>query len=106
MKTMWKFIEPTRPKVWIAIIMWTYYWLVGKVDTSISFPVIGLLYPEYFSHIMETMLPQSEKLMALMGPNIAEVTNLSLAIHIAVGAVLGYVGACLIIFLFKNDKTI
>lgn len=103
---MWKFIEPTRPKVWIATILWAYYWLVGKVDTSISIPIIGLLYPDYFSHIMETMLPQSERLMTLMGPNISKVTNLSLAIHIAVGGVLGYLGACLIIFLFENDKTI
>jgi hypothetical protein len=101
---MWKFVEPTRPKVWIAIIMWTYYWLVGKIDTSISFPVISLLYPDYLSHMMETMLPQSEKLMALMGPDVVEVTNLSLAVHIAVAAVIGYVGACLIIFLFGKGK--
>jgi hypothetical protein len=106
MKNMWKFLEPTRPKVWIAIIMWTYFWLVGKIDISISFPIVSVLYPDYLSHLMATMLPESEKLISSMGPNAVEVTNLFLAVRIAVAGMLGYLGGCLIVFLFENDKAI
>ena len=106
MNTMWKFLEPTRPNVWIAIIMWTFYWLVGKIDSSISFPLVAIFYPDYVAHLMDTMLPQTQGLMELMGPNILEVTNLFLAVHIAVAAVLGYLGGCLIIFWFDKGKTL
>ena len=30
LKTMWDFLIPTRLKVWIAIVLWASFWLVGK----------------------------------------------------------------------------
>lgn len=106
MNTIWKFLEPTRPKVWIAIILWTFYWLVGKIDTSISFPLVAIFYPDYIRQMLEKMLPESQNLMATFSTNVIEVTNLFLAVHIAVAAVLGYVGGCLIIYLFNTGKVI
>ena len=90
--------------MWIAFILWSSYWLVGKVSASVAFPIVSVFYPDYLSHLMETMLPQSGNLMALMGPNVVEVTNLFLAVHIVVATVIGYLGACLIILLFKNSE--
>src|SRR5713226_246161 len=102
MKTMWDFLKPTRPKLWIAIVLWASYWLVGKIESSVTYPLVNVFYPGYFSNLLQTMQPQTEKLMALMSQNSMEVMNLFLAVHIAVAAVVGYLGACLIMLLVKN----
>jgi hypothetical protein len=103
---MWDFLKPTRPKLWIAGILLASYWLVGKIDSLVAFPLVNVFYPDYFSRLMETMQPQTEKLMTLMGQDAMGVTNLFLAVHITVAATVGYLGACLIVLLVKNGKAI
>jgi len=106
LKTMWDFLIPTRLKVWIAIVLWRLFGLLGKIDSFVAFPLVNAFYPGYFLKLMETLQPQTEKLVTLMSQDAMEVMNIFYVVHIVVAAIVGYLGACLIVFLVKNGKAI
>lgn len=100
------FLMPTRPKLWVALLVWSSYWLIGKLDSLVAFPIVSLIYPNYLAELMGALQPQTDKVMSAMVPNTIAVANAFLAVHITVAALAGYLGACVIVLLLKNSKAI
>lgn len=94
-------LRPTSSIFWVAILLWSSYWLIGKLDSFVAFQIV-LIYPNYLSALMRTLQPQTDAVMTAIPQSTIAVANVFLVVHVTVAAVAGYIGACAIVRLVKQ----